>query len=105
MPLRLGMGIHTGRAMVGDSAEAGGMAYSAAGEAVEMAARVEGFNRRLGTACLVTGATQRAVAGLFDFVDLNEVTVLGEDGPMPLFTIRSMVECDLVVDAELALPA
>lgn len=95
IPLILGIGIHSGTATVEDPGEARTMAYCAAGAAVDMAARIEGYNRRLGTSCLISGSTTQGLEGLFEFVTVSEVGIPSHDGTVPLFTIRNMVECRL----------
>ncbi len=105
MPLQLGIGIHSGFAKVGDAAEAGSMAYFATGEAVEMAARVEGLNRRLGTACLISGTTKRGLERFFEFVGVSEIPGIAGDETLSLFTLREMVECPFCEDSGVLLPA
>jgi len=93
MPLRLGIGIHSGRARVGDTPESSTMAYSATGEAVDMAARVEGYNRRLGTSCLISGTTTNGIEELFDFVAMSALPLPAREEALALYTLREMVEC------------
>ncbi len=95
IPLVLGIGIHSGTATVEEPGESHTLAYSASGEAVDMAARIEGYNRSLGTCCLISGSTKTGLEGLFEFVTVSEVAIPSQDGPVPLFTIRDMVECRL----------
>lgn len=99
MPLHLGIGIHSGFAKIEDALESSNMSYFATGEAVEMAARVEGLNRRLGTACLISGTTKRGLERHFDFVGVSEIPGMGGEETLSLFTLREMVECPLPEDS------
>ncbi|HWY76768.1 MAG TPA: adenylate/guanylate cyclase domain-containing protein, partial [Verrucomicrobiae bacterium] len=56
--LRTRIGIHSGEANVGNFGSAERFDYTAMGENVNLAARMEGLNKHLGTDCLISGATR-----------------------------------------------
>jgi adenylate cyclase len=62
-PLATRIGIHTGVANVGNFGSAARVDYTALGEAINLASRMEGLNKHLGTRILITSETQGAVAG------------------------------------------
>ena len=55
--VRLRVGVHTGEAAVGHMGSTERFTYTAVGDAVNTAARLEGANKALGTEILVSGAT------------------------------------------------
>jgi adenylate cyclase len=61
-PLITRIGLHTGVANVGNFGSAARFDYTALGENVNLASRMEGLNKYLGTTLLVTGDTYREVA-------------------------------------------
>jgi adenylate cyclase len=59
--LRTRIGLHTGEATVGNFGSFERVDYTALGEHVNLASRLEGLNKHLGTDCLMSGATRAAV--------------------------------------------
>lgn len=58
--LRTRIGLHTGVANVGNFGSADRVDYTALGENVNLASRLEGLNKYLGTDCLISGTTREA---------------------------------------------
>ena len=55
------MGIHTGEANVGNFGSVERVDYTALGENVNLASRLEGLNKYLGTECLISGTTKAGI--------------------------------------------
>jgi adenylate cyclase len=81
---RTRIGIETGPAIVGDVGAQSKLDYTAHGDAVNMAARLEGCNKELGsTICVGPGAAARCEASLLR--PLGQLAVRGREEPIALF--------------------
>jgi adenylate cyclase len=92
--LRLGrtrIGIETGSAIVGDVGGSRKLDYTAHGNAVNMAARLEGANKEFGTSiCIGPGTADRVAPGLLRPV--GTLTLRGYSRPIQVFTPAVLVE-------------
>jgi adenylate cyclase len=88
-PLRLGVGLNTDEAQVGNAGSKLRLKYSPLGHAVNLASRVEGATKQLGVPCLITDATRAALPDEFATRRLWPVRVMGIHQPVRLHELHT----------------
>lgn len=85
-PLKVGIGLNTAPCCVGNLGSAQRFSYSAIGDGVNLASRVEGLTKSYGVAILVTDPTRQAADGLA-FLEVDLVRVVGRADAVPIHTL------------------
>jgi adenylate cyclase len=87
MPLRLGIGLNTGRALCGNTGSRQKFKYGPLGHAVNLASRVEGATKHFCIPLLITGTTQSKLGSAFATRRLCKVRVVGINEPVDLYEL------------------
>ena len=85
--MRTRCGINTGRIVTGAVGARNRLLYTAHGDEVNIAARLEQLNKKYGTYILATESTMRSAGAEFAFRRVDEVAVRGRATPTVIYTL------------------
>ena len=86
-PFETRFGLHKDKALVGHFGAPNRMNYTAIGDAINLASRLEGLNKQYGTTIIATDRIFEEVRALFDFRLLDWVAVKGKSQAIKIFEL------------------
>jgi adenylate cyclase len=87
IPLKVGVGINTGRCVVGNMGSDLRFNYSVLGDPVNLASRLEGQSKNYGLPIILGSRTASAVGDKFAVLELDCITVKGKTEPESVYTV------------------
>jgi len=87
-PIQIGIGIHSGPAIVGSIGSPRRLEFTAIGNTVNIASRMQGLTKTTGKPLLVTAAVRHRSGDSFGFEELPPQEVRGIDGRMSVFAVQ-----------------
>jgi adenylate cyclase len=85
--LDMGVGLNTGTMIVGNLGSRDRLAYTAVGDPVNVASRLEGLSRQYGVHIVIGEATRRAAGDAFEYRFLDLVAVKGRAEPVHVYEL------------------
>lgn len=101
LTLGVGIGLNSGPCSVGNMGSAQRLAYTAVGDNVNLASRLEGLTRLYGLDCLVSESTREAAPD-FAFLEVDRIRVKGREQPVTVFALLGRGEAAEAAAAPLA---
>lgn len=86
------IGLNTGKVIVGNMGSQARFSYTAMGDAMNLASRLEGANKAFGTYILISEFTQKIIEPYFQTREMATITVQGKEQPITVYELVSRKE-------------
>jgi adenylate cyclase len=91
-PLRMRIGLNSGRALVGNIGSESRLNYTAIGDTVNIASRLEGTSKIYGTTIIIGEATRRSAGEQIVARELDKIAVYGRSEGIAIFELLGLAE-------------